>query len=88
LPQRKIDRADHLSITNGQSTQVMNEIYNPNPTVLKTAGKRGTRGLSNLWDLDEAQPGGCGLCDDNSVSETIDQNEIFGRHLSFPVVAR
>lgn len=60
----------------------MNEIYNPNPTILKTAGKRGTRISSNLWDLDEGQPGGYGPYDDYSVSESIDQNEIFGRHPS------
>jgi len=60
----------------------MNEIYNPNPTILKTAGKRGTRASSNLWDLDEGQPGGYGPYDDYSVSESIDQNEIFGRHPS------
>ena len=66
----------------------MNEIYNPNPTILKTAGKRGNRAPSNLWDLDEVQPGGYGLYNDNSVSETIDQNEIFGRYLSSSIVAR
>lgn len=66
----------------------MNEIYNPNPTILKTAGKRGTRALSNLWDLDEALPGGYGLYGDNSDSETIDQNEIFGKYPSVSVVAR
>ncbi|KAF9646834.1 hypothetical protein BDM02DRAFT_3099174 [Thelephora ganbajun] len=55
----------------------MNEIYNPNPTILKTAGKRGTRASSGLWDLDEGLAGGCGLCDDHSVSESIDQNEVF-----------
>ena len=60
----------------------MNEIYNPNPTVLKTAGKRGARTSSNLWDLDEGQTGEYGLCDDYSASESIDQNEIFGRHFS------
>lgn len=60
----------------------MNEIYNPNPTVLKTAGKRGTRTSSNLWDLDGGQPGEYGLYDDYSASESIGQNEIFGRHLS------
>jgi len=67
----------------------MNEIYNPNPTVLKTAGKRGTRTLSNLWDLDEVQTetGGYGLYNDSSVSETIDQNEIFGQLLSFSILA-
>ena len=57
----------------------MNEIYNPNPTILKTAGKRGTRASSNLWDLDEGQTDGYG---DHSVSESMDQNEIFGRHPS------
>jgi len=66
----------------------MNEIYNPNPTILKTTGKRGTLALSNLWDLDEVQPGGCGLYNDSSVSETIDQNEIFGQHLSFSILSR
>lgn len=60
----------------------MNEIYNPNPTILKTSGKRGTRASSSLWDLDEDQTDGHGLYDDYSVSESIDQNEIFGRHLS------
>lgn len=66
----------------------MNEIYNPNPTVLKTAGKRGTRAFSNLWDLDEVQTGEYGLHDDRSVGESIDQNEIFGRCLSPPIVMR
>ena len=60
----------------------MNEIYNPNPTVLKTAGKRGTRAPSSLWDLDEGQTGGYGLYNDHPVNESIDQNEIFGPHLS------
>ena len=66
----------------------MNEVYNPNPMILKTAGKRGTRAFSNLWDLDEAQTGGYGLYDDRSVSESIDQNEIFGWYLSPSIVAR
>jgi len=55
----------------------MNEIYNPNPTILKTAGKRGTRTSSNLWDLDEAQSTRRELCDDPFAGESIDQNEIF-----------
>lgn len=60
----------------------MNEIYNPNPTILKTAGKRGARASSSLWDLDEGQTGRYGLCDDHSVCESIDRNEVFGRCLS------
>lgn len=56
----------------------MNEIYNPNPTVLKTTGKRGIRASSNLWDLGDEQIDGFRLYDDRSVSESIDQNEIFG----------
>ena len=66
----------------------MNEIYNPNPTILKTSGKRGTRAFSNLWDLDEIQTGGYELDGDHSVSESIDQNEIFGRYLSPAIVVR
>jgi len=66
----------------------MNEIYNPNPTILKTAGKRSNRALSNLWDLDEVQPGEYGLYSDGSEGETIDKNEIFGQHLSFSIPAR
>ena len=62
----------------------MNEIYNPNPTILKITGKRGVRTSSNLWDLGEEQIGGLQLSDDPSVSESIDQNEIFGRHPSSP----
>jgi len=65
----------------------MNEIYNPNPTVLKTSGKRGTRASSSLWDLDEDRASGRGLYDDHSVSESIDQNEIFGWHLPPSVAA-
>jgi hypothetical protein len=65
----------------------MNEIYNPNPTILKTTGKRGVRALSTLWDLGDQQIGGFRLCDDFSVSESIDQNEIFGRLLSPSIVA-
>lgn len=76
---------DHLSTANDQSHRVMNEIYNPNPTVLKTAGKRGTRTSSNLWDLDEGHTGGYGLYDDDSVNEGIDQDEIFGEHHSSPI---
>jgi hypothetical protein len=63
----------------------MNEIYNPNPTILKTAGKRGIRASSNLWDLSEGEKGGFGLSDEDIVSESIDQNEVFGRHPSFPI---
>lgn len=68
-----------------QNLQDMNEIYNPNPTILKTAGKRGARASSSLWDLDEGQTGGYGRCDDHSVCENIDQNEVFGRCLSPPI---
>jgi hypothetical protein len=76
----------HLESSAGdQNHQAMNEIYNPNPTILKNAGKRGTRAFSDLWDLDEGQTGGCGLYNDHSVSESIDQNEIFGRHPSPPI---
>ena len=57
----------------------MNEIYNPNPKILKTAGKRGSRVSSNLWDLGEEQTGRFGHYDDPSARESIDQNEIFGR---------
>lgn len=60
----------------------MNEIYNPNPKILKTTGKRGVRTTSNLWDLGDEQTGGFRLYDDRSVSESIDQNEVFGRHPS------
>lgn len=60
----------------------MNEIYNPNPTILKTTGKRAIRASSNLWDLYEDQTGGFQRYDDCSVSESIDQNEIFGQHPS------
>lgn len=56
----------------------MNEIYNPNPTILKTAGKRGVRVSSNLWDLGGEQTG-FRLNDDRSVSEIIDHDEIFGQ---------
>jgi len=55
----------------------MNEIYNPNPTILKTTGKRVIRASSNLWDLYEEQTGWFQRYDDRSVSESIDQNEIF-----------
>jgi len=66
----------------------MNEIYNPNPTILKTAGKRGARVSSNLWDSDEAQTARYGLYDDHHASETIDQNEIFGWHLLSSITVR
>jgi hypothetical protein len=66
----------------------MNEIYNPNPTILKTAGRQSKRVSSNLWDLGGGQAGGLGLYDDVSLGESIDQNEIFGQepgHLSLQV---
>lgn len=66
----------------------MNEIYNPNPTILKASGKRGYRAPSHLWDLDEVQAGGCGPHDDHPVSESIDQDEIFGWYLSSSIVVR
>ena len=59
----------------------MNEIYNPNPTILKTAGRRSKRVSSKLWDLGGGQAGGLGLCDDVSLGESINQNEIFGQDL-------
>ena len=71
-----------------QAHGVMNEIYNPNPTILKTTGKRGARASSKLWDLDEVQTDKYELYDGHSVNEGIDQNEIFGRHLSPPTVIR
>ncbi|KAF9792264.1 hypothetical protein BJ322DRAFT_1028066 [Thelephora terrestris] len=55
----------------------MNEIYNPNPKILKTAGKRGARAPSDLWDLGEERTGRFGLYDDPSVADSIDQNEVF-----------
>jgi len=55
----------------------MNEIYNPNPTILKTAGKRSARTSSNLWDLDEGQTGGYDHYDNLFASERINQDEIF-----------
>ena len=58
----------------------MNEIYNPNPTILKTTGKRSARASSNLWDLGGERTGGFWLCDDHSANDSIDHNEIFGRH--------
>jgi hypothetical protein len=63
----------------------MNEIYNPNPTILKTTGKRSVRASSNLWDLGDEQTGGFSLSDDSPASESIDQNEIFGWHPSIPI---
>ena len=72
---------NHHSAANDQSHQVMNEIYNPNPTILKTAGKRGTRTSSSLWDLDEGQTDGYGPYGDHFVNEGINQDEIFGGHL-------
>lgn len=65
----------------------MNEIYNPNPTILKTTGKRGVRASSTLWDLGDEQTGGFRLCGDCSVSESIDQSEIFGQLPSPPITA-
>jgi len=57
----------------------MNEIYNPNPTILKTAGKRGIRASSSLWDLGEEKTDGSRLYDGHSVRENIGQDEIFGQ---------
>jgi hypothetical protein len=63
----------------------MNEIYNPNPKILKTAGKQGARASSDLWDLGEERTGRFGLYDDPSVADSIDQNEIFGQQPPQPI---
>lgn len=55
----------------------MNEIYNPNPTVLNTAGKLSIRPSSNLWDLLEERTGSFGPYGDPPRGESIDQNEVF-----------
>ena len=62
----------------------MSEIYNPNPTILKTAGKRGIRASSSLWDLGEEMMDGSRLYDGHPVRESIDQDEIFGQHTHNP----